>query len=117
MNKGAQHLQNQLLLRVFHSWNNDSTMERKMREHHHKIDAKRQQLVGVQQMFRNFAAKLESGLNQGKDGKNGPDSSRIFNDRTAVKKKAAKDEGTRSLPEIKGSGRASGRGSSKPMAA
>merc|ERR1719336_2103469 len=85
-----------------------------MKHHHCKIDAKRQQLVGVQQMFRNFAAQLEGGLNKGKDGKDGQDSSRIFENRTAVKKKAAKDDGPRSLPEIKGSGRAS---ASKPAVA
>merc|ERR1740121_2188505 len=114
MNKGAQHLQNQLMLRCLHAWHMDSRMEFTMKHHHCKIDAKRQQLVGVQQMFRNFATQLEGGLNKGKDGKDGQDSSRIFENRTAVKKKAAKDDGSRSLPEIKGSGRAS---ASKPGSA
>merc|ERR1719468_336065 len=56
-------------------------------------------------MFRKFAAQLEGGLNQS----SGKDSSRIF-DRTQGNRRVSKGEkgdGSRSLPEVKGSGRMS----------
>merc|ERR1719362_2299415 len=105
MNRAGQHVQNMLLLRCYHAWRLDARMEHTMKVHHTKIDAKRQQLVGVQQMFRNFAAQLEGGLKES----SGKDSSRIFDNvshhRVARKNKKDENPGSRSLPEIKGSGR------------
>merc|ERR1740121_2951 len=50
------------MIRHFMVWKLDARKEKALRSHQAKIDAKRQQLVGVQEMFRQFASKLESGL-------------------------------------------------------
>merc|ERR1712061_70154 len=62
MERASYAIEQCLLLRAFGAWKLDSTMENGNRSCHDKIEAKRQQLVGVQQMFRNFATQLESGL-------------------------------------------------------
>merc|ERR1712125_244460 len=46
----------------FNAWKLDTRMEKTLAYHGASIDSKRQQLVMVQQMFRNFAVQLESGL-------------------------------------------------------
>lgn len=110
MNRAAHHVQQMLTQRCFNSWRMDAKLEHTMKMYHLKIDAKRNQLVGVQTMFRNFAEKLESGLNKGQD------SSRIF-DNTSIraKRKVSKtDQNSLSLPEIKNKP-SSGRTSSRPV--
>jgi len=80
-----------ILMRTFNSWKLDTKMELTLRLHSGKIDSKRQQLVMVQQMFRNFAIQLESGLKE--------DNSDRFAGGSG-KKKMQKTEGSVSLPDI-----------------
>jgi len=51
-----------IILRIFSAWMLETRMESTLRRHHYKMEAKTQQLVGVQSMFRSFATQLESGL-------------------------------------------------------
>jgi len=60
-----------LMIMSFDMWKLDMKMEDRMRTHHSKVDAKRQQLTGVQTMFRQFAVQLESGI-KGSDTSRGP---------------------------------------------
>jgi len=110
MNRAGEHMTTMLLLRCFQSWRMDSSMERNMKQHQSRIDAKRSQLVGVQHMFRKFAEQLESGISQDKGSK---DSARLFDQNSKGKRKLSKgDQNSVSLPEIKKPG--SGRTSSRP---
>eukprot|EP00927_Polykrikos_kofoidii_P045804 TRINITY_DN3992_c0_g1_i1.p1 TRINITY_DN3992_c0_g1~~TRINITY_DN3992_c0_g1_i1.p1 ORF type:complete len:604 (-),score=123.33 TRINITY_DN3992_c0_g1_i1:499-2310(-) len=96
MERARQHVDNMLLLKCWNAWRLETKMERTLRLYHGKIDAKRQQLIGVQQMFRNFANQLESGLKEGADTarelKDGPPPGRP--------KRMQKSDGTISLPDI-----------------
>jgi len=83
----------QLYMQVFNAWKLDTRMEKTLAYHGASIDSKRQQLVMVQQMFRNFAVQLESGL---KDDNSG----RTFDNSSGRKKKMSKGEGSVSLPDI-----------------
>jgi len=65
------------------------------RSNQSKVDSKRQQLLQVQQMFRNFAGQLEAQLK----GSAGDDSAR------GAYKRTSKNAGSCSLPDIN-SGRA-----------
>jgi len=95
MNRARIHQENMLNLKVFNAWRLDSRIERTLRLYAGRIDAKRQQLVGVQQMFRNFANQLEASL------KEGSDSFRDLRDRPAQSKKTmSKSDATVSLPDI-----------------
>merc|ERR1711874_544617 len=80
-------------MQVLNAWKLDTRMEKTLAYHGASIDSKRQQLVMVQQMFRNFAVQLESGL---KDDNSG----RTFDNSSGRKKKMNKGEGSVSLPEI-----------------
>jgi len=76
-------------------WRQQTRVEQALRQHHGKVDAKRQQLVGVQHMFRNFATQLEQGLKQGQD------TDRDFRDGPpARKQRMHKNDGSVSLPDI-----------------
>lgn len=112
MNRAGNHITQMLLLRCFNSWRLDCTMERTMKMYHLKIDAKRQQLVGVQHMFRKFAEQLEGGMN--KDS--GKDTSRLFDGHNSHRKhrNMSKNQNSLSLPEIKNKP-SSGRTSSRPV--
>jgi hypothetical protein len=106
MNRASEHIKNMALIRILNAWKLDSRVERTVKFHQAKIDAKRGQLVGVQNMFRNFATQLEGGLKQGDQ------SSRVFENVSQKQpKKMSKGEGSVSLPDIK---QGSGRGSLKP---
>lgn len=96
MNRAAEHQVTLLLTSVLNAWRMDASLERAVRGFHSKVDAKRGQLVGVQQMFRNFAQQLESGL-EAKGG--GQDSSRLFDPKSKAKR-MSKGEGAVSLPDI-----------------
>eukprot|EP00931_Biecheleriopsis_adriatica_P002253 TRINITY_DN10295_c0_g1_i1.p1 TRINITY_DN10295_c0_g1~~TRINITY_DN10295_c0_g1_i1.p1 ORF type:complete len:660 (-),score=205.10 TRINITY_DN10295_c0_g1_i1:131-2056(-) len=86
-----------LLISFFNTWRLDAVMEARLRVHHMKVEAKRQQLMGVQTMFRNFALQLESGLK-------GSESSR-----GDKKLSRSATQGDVSLPEINQKGGGSGR--------
>lgn len=113
MSRARFHMEQMVLLRCLSAWRLDHKMERSMRHHHARIDAKRQQLMGVQQMFRNFATQLEGGL---KDGSN---SNRLADspfDKPQLGRRLNKTEGATSLPDIhqKPSSGRSGQRATKP---
>lgn len=56
-----------LYVKVFAAWRLDCRIEQLLRQHGLKIDAKRQQLHGVQRMFRNFAVELETNIRSYQD--------------------------------------------------
>jgi len=88
MERSEYYSTQMLLMQVFFNWKMDWSMEMTLKGYHSKIDAKRQQLMGVHQMFRSFATQLESGLKGG-------DSDRSFKRRDLVK-----TEHSLSLPDI-----------------
>jgi hypothetical protein len=92
--RAAYNLELMILMRVTAAWKLDTKMERALRFHSGKIDNKRQQLVMVQQMFRNFAVQLESGLKEDNSGRFDQGASSSKN------KKLSKSDGTCSLPDI-----------------
>mmetsp|Transcript_41114 Transcript_41114/g.107020 ORF Transcript_41114/g.107020 Transcript_41114/m.107020 type:complete len:594 (-) Transcript_41114:61-1842(-) len=51
-----------LVIKTWSAWKLDTRMEKQLRFYHGRIDAKRKQLLGVQEMFRSFANELEGGL-------------------------------------------------------
>jgi len=65
MERAAAFLEEQILLRTFNAWILFKNLERTQRTHQSQIDAKRKQLCDVQNMFREFAVSIESGI--GKD--------------------------------------------------
>jgi hypothetical protein len=56
-----------IYMKMFAAWKLDTKVEIAHRFHSGKIDGKRQQLIGVQHMFKKFAAQLESGLKETDD--------------------------------------------------
>eukprot|EP00440_Ansanella_granifera_P049312 gb/GFBE01053426.1/.p1 GENE.gb/GFBE01053426.1/~~gb/GFBE01053426.1/.p1 ORF type:complete len:584 (+),score=185.26 gb/GFBE01053426.1/:1-1752(+) len=93
MERARYYTEQMLLMQTFYNWRMDWQMEMTLHKYHSKIDAKRQQLVGVHQMFRSFAQQLESGL------KGSQDSDRSF---TSHKRRdrSKYDDGSVSLPDI-----------------
>ena len=71
MERQAYFVDQMLLLRCFNALRLEGRTSAAMAGYHAKIDAKRQQLMGVQQMFRTFALELESGLKQGENSSRG----------------------------------------------
>jgi len=89
----ATHQQNlALLLGIFYEWRLDAAVTANHRSNLAKVDSKRQQLLGVQLMFRDFAGQLETQLK----GSAGDDTSRGQKYRTTSKKGG----GQCSLPNI-----------------
>merc|ERR1712087_757005 len=89
---------NRLLLMCMNSWKMETSVEKALRKYHLKVDAKRQQLVQVQQMFRGFANELERGLRDG-------DSARDYGAPVHSSKHRGLhkgSQGTVSLPDIHG---------------
>ncbi|CAE8699901.1 unnamed protein product, partial [Polarella glacialis] len=80
-----------LLTRVLCGWRIETRLDASLKMYHQKVEAKRQQLSGVHQMFRTFATQLDSGL-KGQDSAREKDSSQ---------RRLAKTEGTISLPNIR----------------
>lgn len=79
-----------IYLRIFTAWKLDAKTEATMHKYQSRIEAKKQQLLGVQTMFRNFATQLESSL---KDSDNSAREAK-YNQRISKK------EGSVSLPNI-----------------
>mmetsp|Transcript_119635 Transcript_119635/g.194610 ORF Transcript_119635/g.194610 Transcript_119635/m.194610 type:complete len:173 (+) Transcript_119635:1-519(+) len=106
MQRAADHANNMTLLRHFNAWRLDATVERLLRQNQGRIDSKRQQLLQVQQMFRNFAVQLEAGIKSGADSDRdlalGPP--RSF-EHGKSRKQMTKSEGSVSLPDIHQKGR------------
>lgn len=119
MERAAMHMQEMLLLRILSSWRLHTRLERSMRAHQAMIDAKRQQLAGVQHMFRDFAGQLEKaagGKDTSRDIFDAKVKSRADRDRQQPSKEKglSKSEHTVSLPDIKLSSRPGSRGGARP---
>merc|ERR1719183_1059846 len=67
MERAHEHGITMLYLKVFGAWRLDTKIELTLKTHQSRIDGKRQQLLGVQQMFRNFAMQLETNIQSGAD--------------------------------------------------
>merc|ERR1719446_543274 len=98
MERAHEHNLTMLYLKVWGAWRLDTKMEKMLKVHQGRIDGKRQQLIGVQQMFRNFAKQLESNIQSGADSNRdlamGPPPGKYKS------KKMQKSEGSVSLPDI-----------------
>lgn len=109
MNRASHHISQLILIRTMTAWRLDAKVSRITKVHSAKIEAKRQQLIGVQHMFRNFAEKLEKGIGN----KEGKDSSRLFERAVEGGRRMSKtNPGSVSLPTISGKS-GSGRSSHK----
>jgi len=108
MERAHEHNLIMLYLKVFGAWRLDTKIEQLLKVHQGRIDGKRQQLVAVQQMFRNFAKQLESNIQSGGDSNRdlalGPPSK--------YKSKSAKPDGSVSLPDIHSKPGSAGAGAS-----
>jgi hypothetical protein len=62
LEKQTYYLEMLVITRCWSAWKLDTRMEKMMRGYHVKIDAKRKQLMGVQDMFRTFANQLEGDI-------------------------------------------------------
>mmetsp|Transcript_41115 Transcript_41115/g.107027 ORF Transcript_41115/g.107027 Transcript_41115/m.107027 type:complete len:594 (-) Transcript_41115:61-1842(-) len=60
--RAAYYQDMELVIRTWSAWKLDTRTEKQLRFYHGRIDAKRKQLLGVQEMFRSFANELEGGL-------------------------------------------------------
>jgi hypothetical protein len=67
MERSHEHQLTMLYLKVWGAWKLETRMEQIMRKNQSRIEGKKQQLVGVQMMFRDFAVKLESNIQQSAD--------------------------------------------------
>jgi len=97
MERAHEHNMIMLYLKIFGAWRLDTSIEKMLKIHQGRIDGKRQQLVGVQQMFRNFAKQLESNI------QSGGDSNRDLAAGPPAKQKrgaGSKTDGSVSLPDI-----------------
>merc|ERR1719446_839223 len=92
MERARKHQEEMVYRKHWNAWRIDAKLSKLMTEHQSKIDAKKQQLHGVQTLFRQFAAQLENNL---KD----QDSAReLYKRRT--KTSMSKGGGSTSLPDI-----------------
>lgn len=102
MERATEHSNAMVMLRALNAWRLDVRLETLMKKNQVRIDAKRQQLLGVQSMFRNFAIQLEAGIKSGadtdRDLKLGPP--RDFEKHRGMRKQMTKTENTVSLPDI-----------------
>merc|ERR1711957_495796 len=97
MERARKHGDDMTALKFFNAWRKDAKTEGTLKQYHAKIDGKRQQLLQVQQMFRNFATQLESGLKENADSARGGVS---FDKSEKSEKRMQKSDGTVSLPDI-----------------
>mmetsp|Transcript_133791 Transcript_133791/g.317051 ORF Transcript_133791/g.317051 Transcript_133791/m.317051 type:complete len:572 (-) Transcript_133791:177-1892(-) len=95
MNRAAAVHEQNLLIEMFENWRVDSRVEHTAVKYGAKIDAKRQQLAGVHQMFREFAHQLEGSLKKSLDSDR-QDRQPLRRTRTLHKM----ETGTVSLPDI-----------------
>jgi hypothetical protein len=97
MERAHEHGIIMLYLKIFGAWRLDTAIEKQVRLHTGKLDGKRAQLSDVREMFRSFAAQLESNISN-------VDSSRdlALGPPPNYKKTRgmSKNEGSVSLPDI-----------------
>merc|ERR1712151_925471 len=67
MERSHEHQLTMLYLKVWGAWKLETRMEQLMKKNQVRIEGKRQQLLGVQSMFRDFAVKLKSNIAQSAD--------------------------------------------------
>jgi hypothetical protein len=106
LDKAAYYADLLVIIRCWGAWRGDTKIMAVHRQYHHRVEAKRSQLLGVQQMFRNFASELESGL-KGSLSSRGDMWERPKNIATKGPKYDGKSQGAVSLPDIR-SGRSYG---------
>jgi hypothetical protein len=96
MERAHEHGLTMLYLKMFGAWKLHTRTEQLLKQHMLKIEAKREQLTKVQQMFKNFAKQLESNIQAGAD------SNRNLADGPPAKYKARRSmgDGSVSLPDI-----------------
>jgi len=95
MERASYHVQLGLLLKVWGAWLVDSKAETTLKNNLARIEGKRAQLIGVQQMFRKFANELETNF------KASQDSSRDLRAGPPPGRRLQKTEATVSLPNIR----------------
>jgi len=109
MERAKYALDQMVMLRGWGAWKLFARVEGSHRGCTDKVEAKRQQLVGVQSMFRNFATQLETGLKASQvETTRDVRGQRMINELYQERKGMHKSEGTVSLPDInqkQGSGR------------
>jgi len=98
MERSHEHGLTMLYLKVFGAWRLDTKIEQTLKMHQGRIDGKRQQLLGVQQMFRNFAMQLESNIQSGADSNRGLAAGPPPG--AGKKRGMQKNDGSVSLPDI-----------------
>lgn len=101
MERVQYYSEQSLLMETFHNWRLDTRVEVTLQKYHVRIEAKRQQLAGVHQMFRTFAHQLETSLKKSVDSER---ASTLRRTRTLHKA----DTGAVSLPDIHKPGSPSG---------
>lgn len=83
-------------MEMFENWMIDSSVEGTVTRNQGKVDAKRQQLASVHQMFRSFAQQLESSLKKSVEAEKLERTAPLRRTRTLHKM----DTGSVSLPDI-----------------
>lgn len=96
MNRAARFYEENLLLEIFENWRMDSSVEGTVTRNQGKVDAKRQQLASVHQMFRSFVQQLESSLKKSVEAEKLERTAPLRRTRTLHKM----DTGSVSLPDI-----------------
>jgi len=76
-------------------WSEVTKVERMLRYYQNRVEGKKQQLQGLQGMFRNFASQLETGLKEGT-----PRDFGAVKDKKSGGSKMSKSDNTVSLPNI-----------------
>jgi len=84
-----------IMINTWSAWKLDTRMEKQLRHYHGKIEGKRRQLIGVQEMFRNFANELEGGLRKAGAESTRGDAPAVLKDRGLHKSASAVN-----LPDI-----------------
>jgi hypothetical protein len=104
---GAHNMQNRvneqiaanLYQRIFNAWLIETRVNRVDKYYNSKMDSKRKQLAGVQNLFKSFAMQLEQGLGSNDDDSSGR-TYRTRPDKRSTKSLSKGGEGTVSLPDI-----------------
>lgn len=84
-----------IVISTWSAWKLDTKMEKQLRHFHGKIEGKRRQLLGVQDMFRSFANELEGGLRKAGAESTRGDAPAVLKDRGLHKSASAVN-----LPDI-----------------
>mmetsp|Transcript_61099 Transcript_61099/g.177120 ORF Transcript_61099/g.177120 Transcript_61099/m.177120 type:complete len:603 (+) Transcript_61099:76-1884(+) len=95
LSRAGGYIEEMLLLRVMNAFRMYAQMEIAIRMHQSKVDRKRHQLQGVQNMFRDFAKTLEAGVID--DAR----STAALRDHVYGGRRLSRTEMTQSLPEIR----------------